>query len=252
MEENKFGLIYDGSDSFGTVYIAPVIPKIVPNRENPLPNRRRITLRRFLLILFAVNLIFSLWGFMFLFWPVIIEELRYHLVISRKPVVTVADSVNLPSNYMWDPVNSDFSIIIPKIDARAAIIPNVDAGDESIYGEALKKGVAQAKGTCFPGMNCRMYLFAHSTSSAIFVAQYNAVFYLLRELELGDQIVIYYQNKRILYEVNDKKIVNAQDVDYINNPGINEELILQTCDPPGTTINRLLVFAKPKIVEYLK
>lgn len=141
-------------------------------------------------------------------------------------------------------VSSYFSVVIPKIGATANIIPNVDAGNETEYLEALKKGVAHAKGTYFPGQDKTIYLFAHSTDSVFNIQKYNAVFFLLNKLEKGDQIIVFFMDKKYLYEVEEKKIIAADDTSFLT-PKDEEKLILQTCYPPGTSFERLLVFAKP-------
>jgi len=194
----------------------------------------------------------SLFGLMFLFWPVLVQEFRYQFILSHQTTAQEKRVSGFPTGDQWSPPNTTFSIVVPKIDAKAPVIANVDPSSETNYMEALKTGVAQASGTCFPGMDCSMYLFAHSAGSAISAARYNAVFYLLRKLESGDQVVVYYYGKKFLYEVTGKEIVTEKDTHYITEVGKEERLILQTCDPPGTTLNRLLVFAKPKLVEYLK
>lgn len=140
-------------------------------------------------------------------------------------------------------INSYFSLVIPKIGATANITANVDAGNENEYLEALKKGVAHAKGTYFPGQGKMIYLFAHSTDTPFNVLQFNAVFFLLNELEKNDQIIIFFLDKKYVYEVIDKKIVAPDETSWFS-VGNEEKLILQTCYPPGTTWQRLLLIAK--------
>lgn len=145
------------------------------------------------------------------------------------------------------PVDTDFSIVIPKINANAKILPNVDAANYNEYMAALRKGVAHAAGTVFPGMNGNVYLFAHSTDYFWNVGRYNAVFYLLKELEVGDEVDVFFLGRRYIYTINEKNIVNPEDVSYITNSiGGEPRLTLQTCWPPGTSIKRLIVVAKPK------
>lgn len=141
-----------------------------------------------------------------------------------------------------------FSIVIPKIGASAKIFANVDSADEKGYQAILQQGVAHARGTVFPGLLGNIYLFAHSTDNFWNVGRYNAVFYLLKDLEPGDDVVIFYQNIRHEYVVTESKIVDPGDVSHIINAQKqgSETLILQTCWPPGTVFQRLLVFAKPK------
>lgn len=143
------------------------------------------------------------------------------------------------------PVDSDFGIIIPKIAANARVIPDVDAGNYEIYMSALKKGVAHALGTKFPGEGGNVYLFAHSTDNFWNVGRYNAVFYLLKELETGDEVDVFYKGVRYIYIVDKKEIIEPSDLEILTQPSKDEQLTLQTCWPPGTTIKRLVVIAKP-------
>ena len=72
-------------------------------------------------------------------------------------------------------------------------------------------------------------------------------FYLLKDLQAGDEIYVFFQGTKYSYVVYDQKTVDASDVEYID-PAFDqgERLILQTCWPPGTDWKRTLIFAKPK------
>ena len=188
----------------------------------------------------------------FTFGPLIKEEISYDLgssSITYKPSQT--DLVNAENTSVIQAeaqsfgVNSYFSVVIPKINAKANIIANVDTGNETEYDKALSEGVAHAKGTYFPGQGKNIFLFAHSTNAPWNVSRFNAVFYLLDKMSKGDQIIIYFADKRYIYQVTDIKTVGPNDTSYLNDDGLGEKLILQTCSPPGTSWNRLLVFAKP-------
>jgi sortase A len=110
------------------------------------------------------------------------------------------------------------------------------------------QGVAHAKGSVFPNLKGNTYLFAHSTDNFWDVGRYNAVFYLLKDLKKGDDVIVFFENKRYNYVVTGSKITDPSNVSYLVNAqkGNEQQLILQTCWPPGTTLQRLLVFAKPK------
>lgn len=153
-----------------------------------------------------------------------------------------------PKEQVLEPKDTSFSIIIPKIGASAKIFPNVDITNEKDFLPILLKGVAHAKGTVFPGIKGNTYLFAHSTDNFWDVGRYNAVFYLLKDLSPGDEIVIFFHNKRYNYVVKSSKIVDPSDISNIVDAQKidKEQLILQTCWPPGTVWQRLLVFAEPK------
>ena len=142
------------------------------------------------------------------------------------------------------PIDTDFGIVIEKINANARVIANVDPANEKDYIKALSLGVAHAKGTNFPGEKGNIYLFSHSTDAPWNIVRFNAIFYLLREVGSGDRIIVFYQNKRYDYIVYDKVIAAADDVSYLTNKYDASVLTLQTCDPPGTLLHRLIVRAK--------
>ncbi|MCL4354587.1 sortase [Patescibacteria group bacterium] len=146
------------------------------------------------------------------------------------------------------PKDTSFSIVIPKIGASAKIFPNIDSGNQNAFLPILQQGIAHAAGTVFPGMSGNIYLFAHSTDNFWNVGRYNAVFYLLKNLSPGDDIIVYFENTRHNYVVSEQKIIEGNDLSYITNAKHDkgETLVLQTCWPPGTTWKRLLIIAKPK------
>lgn len=144
------------------------------------------------------------------------------------------------------PVSSTFGIVIPKIGANAPIIPNIDPGKPNEYLPALQMGVAHAIGTVFPGIQGNIYLFAHSTDSFWNVGRYNAVFYLIKELENGDEIDVFYNGVRHVYRVVNKMVIEASEVQYLTSDSGTEQLTLQTCWPPGTAWKRMIVIAKPE------
>ncbi|HSX19298.1 MAG TPA: sortase [Candidatus Saccharimonadales bacterium] len=143
------------------------------------------------------------------------------------------------------PKDPNFDLIVEKIGANAVIVPNVDASNKDVYTEALKRGVAHALGTSFPGQPGVTYLFAHSTDTLLNVPRYNAIFYLLWDLKPQDKVVVFFNGKRYDYLVTETKITNPDDVSYFTMRTPEQILVLQTCYPPGTTWKRLLVVAKP-------
>jgi len=141
-------------------------------------------------------------------------------------------------------VDARFSIYVPKINAKSKVLENVDMNNEKEYLDALKQGVAHGKGTYFPGQGKNIFLFSHSVSEPEYIKEYNAVFYDLRDLDIGDEIIIYFSGIKYLYRVIEKDIASASDTSFLAKDFGGETLILQTCDPPGTTLRRLLVIAR--------
>lgn len=223
---------------------------------------------KFLLIRTIGNflVLFAIFGVVATFGPTLYYEAMFRVAQARGVEYQIAESssekssnpippsdgfanlVGTSSEEIMIPKDTQFSILIPKLGASAKVFPNVDPTNEVEDIKILQQGVAHAKGTVFPGMDGNIYLFAHSTDNFWNVGRYNAVFYLLKDLQPGDDITVFFEKTRYNYVVEGSKIVDPSDVSGIVDAQKTgkEELILQTCWPPGTTWKRLLVFAKPK------
>lgn len=190
--------------------------------------------------------------FLLVFGPIIFVELRFQ---TKKILIEYLKIENLAQLFIpnFDTLswfgtgnNREFGIHIPVIYLDEPVVFNVDANDEKAYKEALKKGIAHASGTNFPNTGSGLgYYFAHSSSQE-FVAQYNAVFYLLGKLKDGDEIYIWHNQQRYDYVVYNIQVTSAKDTSFIKQQYSKDTIVLQTCWPPGTTHKRLLVFAKRK------
>ena len=168
-------------------------------------------------------------------YPVLKEEIKYKVITNPK---------NAQKKAKIKPINTDFGIVIPKINANAKVIANVNPYHEDIYQKALTQGVAHAEGTSLPGQIGNTFIFAHSSGDWYTANQYNSVFYLLNKLNINDEIVIYYQNFEYKYRVIEKKIVEASEVDYLTRKSAVKTVTLMTCWPPSTTLKRLIVVAE--------
>lgn len=182
----------------------------------------------------------------FVFFPILWLEFGYtrHSYQSSTP-----RSVSAPSPTPVKPASLDFGIVIPKINANAPIIKNVDAFDSNAYQQSLAKGIAHAKGTSTPDTAGNTFLFAHSAENWLNANRYNAVFYLLYKLEKGDTFSVYYQGKEYVYKIEEKKTVSAEKVDVMKASAYPRSVTLMTCWPPGTTFQRLLVIGSLQVVR---
>lgn len=202
----------------------------------------------------------SLVGLFFTFWPLIwaSTSLAFEKIKGLKFQAATESQVNAPTQTFGSllgknekdvkvltPTDPNFSLIVEKIGASAPVIPNVDPTNKAIYTQALRRGIAHALGTVFPGQPGVTYLFAHSTDTIFNVPRYNAIFYLLWDLKPQDRIVVFFKGKRYDYQVVESKITEAEDTTYLTLQTTKHLLVLQTCYPPGTTWKRFLVIAKP-------
>ncbi len=175
--------------------------------------------------------------------PKIITSEQTQPAVESSPHSAGFGSITTSANTIT-PVSTDFGIVIEKINANAKVIANVNPSNEKEYIKALQMGVAAAAGSTEPGKNGNLYLFSHSTDAPWNIVRYNAIFYLLRELEAGDRVIIFYQGRRYDYIVYDKIIAKPTDISFLTNKYSQPVLTLQTCDPPGTLLHRLIVRAK--------
>lgn len=241
--------------------------------------KRRQEIIQFLIVRTIGNflVLFTIFGLAATFGPAAIYEVRYHAAnfLQVRYKVAVTQTINQGPTELGKIVQKEqfqksqpsllnsvlsgereeilypqdpaFSVIIPKIGANERIVANVDPDNEEEYLKVLLDNIAHAKGTAFPGINGTTYLFAHSTDNFWDVGRYNAVFYLLNKMEIGDDVVLFFNGKRHNYVVSETKIVDPKNVHLVNaNLGGGERVVLQTCWPPGTAWKRLLVFATPK------
>jgi sortase A len=217
-------------------------------------------------------LLFAIFGVISTFGPALYFEAQFRIIQARGITYKIAEGEDLgalvrnhgksqPSfgdllvgatEQEIVPPDENFSIVIPKIGASAKVFPNIDPSNENSFLPVLSKGVAHAQGTVFPGLKGNIYLFAHSTDNFWNVGRYNAIFYLLKDLKEGDEIAVFFQGVRHNYFVTQTRVVDSSDVSFITDATTgDEQLILQTCWPPGTTWKRLLVFARPRNTDVI-
>jgi LPXTG-site transpeptidase (sortase) family protein len=143
-------------------------------------------------------------------------------------------------------------IVIPKIGKNIPLV-NVEHHDASnssewhkIFMQELEKGIIKYPGSADPGQKGNSFIFGHSSNYPWAKGEYNDVFALLNELDNGDEIIVYFEQKKFVYVVKDKKIVKPGHVSSLGGTNDMSQLTLMTCWPLGTTLNRLLVITELK------
>jgi sortase A len=171
----------------------------------------------------------------------VVEDIDY----GPKPAKNIIESiVQKAPEIAIEPKSKEFGIIIEKIGVNEEVIQDVDLTDKKGMDSALKRGVAHAKGTAYPGELGNVYLFSHSTVNVWDIWRYRSPFTLLRKLENGDQVIIFYKEQRYDYIVYEKKVVNPDSIEDLTGFAEEPTLTLQTCEPPGSNKYRLIVKAR--------
>lgn len=186
--------------------------------ENPNTSNNYTSIFAKLLTYLGILTIFvSLLLLSLIFFPVIKEEINYLFYSKNYLKSGYTNNSDSKEQMVLVPVDNDFSIIIPKINANSKVIENVDPFNSTEYQLALSKGVAHAKTSTTPDNDGNVFLFAHSSDNFYNANRYNSIFYLINKLEPNDAFYIAYQNNLYKYQITEKKIVNPEEIDYLKS-----------------------------------
>lgn len=161
------------------------------------------------------------------------------------PFITPSKTVSSTS-IIIDPsgsaVGPEPKIIIPKINVEIPVVYTEPSVEEHAVQKALEKGVLHYATTSKPGEQGNGTIFGHSSNNILNKGNYKFAFVLLKRLEVGDTFILQKDSERYVYKVFSKKVVKPTDVAVLNDTqGKPATFSLITCDPPGTSLNRLVV-----------
>ncbi len=141
------------------------------------------------------------------------------------------------------PVGPEPKIIIPKINLE---VPVVYGGitDENAIQKALEEGVVHYGGSPTPGQQGNVVIVGHSSNNILNAGKYKFAFVLLKRLEVEDTFFVHKDGVRYTYKIYEKKIVKPEDTSVLGPAQKPNSITLITCDPPGTSLNRLIVVAE--------
>jgi LPXTG-site transpeptidase (sortase) family protein len=133
-------------------------------------------------------------------------------------------------------------VIIPKINVEIPVDYSVTTTDESVIENDLQNGVVHYPTTVLPGQDGNTAYFGHSSNNIFNHGKYKFAFVLLHTLVNGDTFYLTNNSKIYVYKVISHTIVSPNDVGVLGPvAGQTATATLITCDPPGTSINRLIV-----------
>jgi len=137
---------------------------------------------------------------------------------------------------------SQNQVIIPKINVQIPTDYSIQTTEESTIENGLQNGVVHYPTTVLPGELGNTAFFGHSSNNIFNSGKYKFAFVLLHQLTKGDTFYLSYNQKMFIYKVIYTQIVSPSDVSVLDSvEGQTATATLITCDPPGTSLNRLVV-----------
>ncbi len=156
--------------------------------------------------------------------------------VSATPIIVGTDATTSPDKS---------EVIIPKINLEIPLDFSAKSIDENEIENGLENGVVHYPTTALPGQQGNAAFFGHSSNNIFNPGKYKFAFVLLHELVTGDTFNLTYKGVNYTYQVFDKKVVDPSDVSVLNPvAGKASTAVLITCDPPGTSLHRLVVWGE--------
>lgn len=143
------------------------------------------------------------------------------------------------------PIDPEPRVRIPEINVDIPVIYGLVTTDAKQFELALDQGVVHYPTTALPGQAGNAAFFGHSSNNIFNPGKYKFAFILLHELAAGDTFHLTYNSTLYTYEVISRKVVRPSEVGVLGDvEGQTSTATLITCDPPGTSNNRLVVVGK--------
>ncbi|HSX29210.1 MAG TPA: class D sortase [Candidatus Saccharimonadales bacterium] len=141
--------------------------------------------------------------------------------------------------------NATPEVIVPKINVQLPVIYGSQSIKEEDVQNLLNDGIFHYPTTALPGQQGNAAYFGHSSNNILNKGRYKFAFVLLHELEPGDIFYLTKDKKVYTYRVYEKRVVEPSDT-WVLNPvaGKSATATLITCDPPGTSLHRLVVWGE--------
>ncbi len=141
-------------------------------------------------------------------------------------------------------VDSSPKLIIPKINVEIPVVFDEPSIEEEAVQAALENGALHYATTAKPGEIGNGVIFGHSSNNLLNSGRFKFAFVLLNRLENGDTFMVQYEGKRYVYEIYKKHVVAPTEISVLDAQEEASTMTLITCDPPGSSLNRLVVVAK--------
>lgn len=120
-------------------------------------------------------------------------------------------------------------LLVPKLGIDIIVLEGTDQS-------TLMRGPGHIKSTAYPEQGLNTAISGHRTT-------FGAPFSRLNMLEKGDVIKLVTVRGKYEYRMTGRAVVRPTDVSVIGQ-GFKDRLTLTTCDPPGSAVKRLAVWAE--------
>lgn len=135
------------------------------------------------------------------------------------------------------------SIEIPAINLVTPLVLAQNTDKQSM-AEYLDQGATYYPGSVQPGQNGQMVVLGHSAPAGWPQIKHDWIFTKLQSLNVGDQIVLNFNNRQYTYTVKNKTVIaQGQEISSPQNAQVNT-LVLVSCWPPGKNYQRMAVEAE--------
>lgn len=136
-------------------------------------------------------------------------------------------------------------VIIPKINLEIPVNYNERSTDEPTIETDLENGIVHYPTTVAPGQTGNAAFFGHSSNNIFNKGKYKFAFVLLHTLVEGDTFYLTYGGKVYVYKVISRTVVDPSQIGVLGPvAGEAATATLITCDPPGTSLKRLIVVGR--------
>jgi sortase A len=142
------------------------------------------------------------------------------------------------------PIGPESKIIIPKINLEVPVVYDIGSIAEDAVQNALEDGVVHYATTPDPGEQGNSVIVGHSSNNILNSGKYKFAFVLLNRLDEGDTFFIHKDGVRYTYKIYATNVVPPSDVSVLGPADRPNSMTLITCDPPGTSTNRLIIVAE--------
>ncbi len=195
-------------------------------KEQRLSKENKKNIWKLVLLTFIISVIILNWSDIYwVFNPKVTPQLIKQTIINQE---------DKKDDVYYDKINT---IEIPAIEITAPIVETTSTSNND-FQIALDKGVVHFPGSANPGEVGIAIILGHSAPPGWPKIKYDWIFSDLNNLKQGDEIEIYFNNKKYVYLVTEKIFLEiGQDVP--SSVSSKAEIILLSCWPPGKNIQRI-------------